>query len=136
SLCCYFCLTLYCSTLYSCFAFFQSTSTTEIYTLSLHDALPISSNQLVPRRAQRTPFSLVPTKTCWPLLNSGSLNCMPKARPRPVCMAQTMRTASAGPVLFSCCSIPQKYMVFPQTHVFRQQICQRWQKPSPRLLVL
>src|SRR5262249_59976441 len=30
-------------TLFSCFFFFNDTATTEIYTLSLHDALPISS---------------------------------------------------------------------------------------------
>src|SRR3712207_8404263 len=30
------------SRLYSCFFFFNDTATTEIYTLSLHDALPIS----------------------------------------------------------------------------------------------
>src|SRR3712207_9185828 len=35
---------LYCSVLYLCFFFFffNDTATTEIYTLSLHDALPIS----------------------------------------------------------------------------------------------
>ena len=33
--CCYFCC--------CCFFFFNDTATTEIYTLSLHDALPISS---------------------------------------------------------------------------------------------
>src|SRR2546422_5777386 len=30
----------------SCFFFFNDTATTEIYTLSLHDALPISDEQL------------------------------------------------------------------------------------------
>src|SRR5256885_2803778 len=34
--------------LYSFFFFFNDTATTEIYTLSLHDALPISSLSLVP----------------------------------------------------------------------------------------
>ena len=29
-----------------CFFFFNDTATTEIYTLSLHDALPISDNKL------------------------------------------------------------------------------------------
>src|SRR2546430_7725250 len=33
---------------YSRFIFFKDTATTEIYTLSLHDALPISRNQLAP----------------------------------------------------------------------------------------
>src|SRR2546425_10420787 len=35
-------LTLYCLSTYFCFFFFNDTATTEIYTLSLHDALPIS----------------------------------------------------------------------------------------------
>src|SRR3712207_9142907 len=33
-----------------CFFFFNDTATTEIYTLSLHDALPISAVPLVPLR--------------------------------------------------------------------------------------
>src|SRR2546430_14404017 len=33
------------TTLTSCFFFFNDTATTEIYTLSLHDALPISSRR-------------------------------------------------------------------------------------------
>src|SRR5256885_6643853 len=32
---------------FSCFFFFNDTATTEIYTLSLHDALPISRQRLV-----------------------------------------------------------------------------------------
>src|SRR2546422_7595910 len=35
------------------FFFFNDTATTEIYTLSLHDALPISSSSHRPRRAGR-----------------------------------------------------------------------------------
>src|SRR5258708_14139861 len=38
--------------------FFNDTATTEIYTLSLHDALPISSSrsaELKPRRGRRSP---------------------------------------------------------------------------------
>src|SRR2546426_3509251 len=46
---------------YSCFFFFNDTATTEIYTLSLHDALPISRanplNRPTPYRADRVPFS-------------------------------------------------------------------------------
>src|SRR5437899_12441692 len=34
------------------FFFFNATATTEIYTLSLHDALPISSGGNTPRQAQ------------------------------------------------------------------------------------
>src|SRR5437763_5636925 len=37
---------------YSLFSFFSAAATTEIYTLSLHDALPISSHQL------RTPITI------------------------------------------------------------------------------
>src|SRR2546430_17686462 len=44
---------------YSPFFFFNDTATTEIYTLSLHDALPISCDQallVVGRRRRRTRF--------------------------------------------------------------------------------
>src|SRR2546430_17502986 len=44
---------------YTLFFFFNDTATTEIYTLSLHDALPISSRV----RYWRTPFS-VEWRTC------------------------------------------------------------------------
>src|SRR5437868_12727058 len=40
------------------FFFFNDTATTEIYTLSLHDALPISAR--CPRRHQRTPPPATP----------------------------------------------------------------------------
>src|SRR2546429_5913446 len=38
------------------FFFFNDTATTEIYTLSLHDALPISPRAASPRRATRRPI--------------------------------------------------------------------------------
>src|SRR2546422_11593289 len=45
-----------CSTTLICFFFFNDTATTEIYTLSLHDALPISQRHPTPRRhVARTP---------------------------------------------------------------------------------
>src|SRR2546422_9246577 len=37
------------------FFFFNDTATTEIYTLSLHDALPISSHRTRPARPARAP---------------------------------------------------------------------------------
>src|SRR2546430_12369629 len=37
------------------FFFFNDTATTEIYTLSLHDALPISVPRMWPRRDERSP---------------------------------------------------------------------------------
>src|SRR2546429_6483259 len=44
------------------FFFFNDTATTEIYTLSLHDALPISSHaRLSGTRAERTALELVDT---------------------------------------------------------------------------
>src|SRR6266480_6386094 len=44
------------SSLYSCiFFFFNDTATTEIYTLSLHDALPISAGRSPPRGSGRGP---------------------------------------------------------------------------------
>src|SRR5258708_38962042 len=42
------------SSLFFVFFFFNDTATTEIYTLSLHDALPIS-NQCVRKRIRRIP---------------------------------------------------------------------------------
>src|SRR5256885_13049586 len=42
------------------FFFFNDTATTEIYTLSLHDALPISSNPLIPRIFIHRPFDHSP----------------------------------------------------------------------------
>src|SRR5215510_15227411 len=40
---------------YGSFFFFNDTATTEIYTLSLHDALPISSTRSFGRRPARRP---------------------------------------------------------------------------------
>src|ERR1035437_4206782 len=45
---------------WSCFFFFNDTATTEIYTLSLHDALPISccrSRSIASARSRRRPCS-------------------------------------------------------------------------------
>src|SRR5256885_4831171 len=44
------------------FFFFNDTATTEIYTLSLHDALPISEDEMVHRRRKRL-LARGPTKT-------------------------------------------------------------------------
>src|SRR2546427_6962685 len=41
------------SSVCGCFFFFNDTATTEIYTLSLHDALPISARRRAARRAPR-----------------------------------------------------------------------------------
>src|SRR5947209_19459001 len=38
--------------IYFCFFFFNDTATTEIYTLSLHDALPISDSEHEPTRVR------------------------------------------------------------------------------------
>src|SRR5258708_31891393 len=48
----------------SFFFFFNDTATTEIYTLSLHDALPISSNSSGSRPGRSHLFTKVTTGTC------------------------------------------------------------------------
>src|SRR5258708_21741077 len=47
--------------LFSSLFFFNDTATTEIYTLSLHDALPISRG--APRRSRPLPISKSPTRS-------------------------------------------------------------------------
>src|SRR5687767_15390476 len=44
------------SSLYMFFFFFNDTATTEIYTLSLHDALPIFGSRFRPKGKPRFPF--------------------------------------------------------------------------------
>src|SRR5690348_18348859 len=52
------------STTKSLFFFFNDTAPTEIYTLSLHDALPISSPPTRPRTA--TSATCTVRRACWP----------------------------------------------------------------------
>src|SRR2546427_403559 len=49
----------------SVFFFFNDTATTEIYTLSLHDALPISLSKTRPCRPRTCPSSLPSSARCW-----------------------------------------------------------------------
>src|SRR3712207_6935540 len=51
--------------------FFNDTATTEIYTLSLHDALPIS--------ARSSPTSTSSTPSGWPRASSGWATCSPSS---------------------------------------------------------
>src|SRR5216683_8193324 len=46
------------------FFFFNDTATTEIYTLSLHDALPICSSECSPTSVARRQYSLRSSATC------------------------------------------------------------------------
>src|SRR2546427_8877107 len=46
--------------IYSVFFFFNDTATTEIYTLSLHDALPISTTSTAPRARTRPSIARSP----------------------------------------------------------------------------
>src|SRR5256885_11951802 len=55
------------------FFFFNDTATTEIYTLSLHDALPISSRTAEPQRSPACPLTSV--------VRRGSPRRSPPARP-------------------------------------------------------
>src|SRR2546422_5402409 len=64
-----FFFTILAITLFFIFFFFNDTATTEIYTLSLHDALPISSGSILiwPRNhgnASNT-YSCMKWPTCW-----------------------------------------------------------------------
>src|SRR2546423_522140 len=59
--------------LYSFFFFFNDTATTEIYTLSLHDALPISGRVLV-RFSAFERFVHWMTATCFIILALSGLN--------------------------------------------------------------
>src|SRR2546427_2941608 len=58
----------------SFFFFFNDTATTEIYTLSLHDALPIS---IWPRPPVSLPMTLSLCPRCWSMLTSGAPNLTP-----------------------------------------------------------
>src|SRR5258708_38315204 len=58
---------LYRSISFYCFFFFNDTATTEIYTLSLHDALPISCNCL-----RQVSLNCIPFSNSSSALSSGS----------------------------------------------------------------
>src|SRR2546426_10018132 len=58
---------------YCFFFFFNDTATTEIYTLSLHDALPISSS--IFRLASSSPVSIIPAYRIQGLLPSAGIMC-------------------------------------------------------------
>src|SRR2546426_11849957 len=61
---------LYTFSLFYFFFFFNDTATTEIYTLSLHDALPISGRTIAPwcrtRGSQRSSVRRTIRRTCRP----------------------------------------------------------------------
>src|SRR3712207_9558426 len=61
---------LYILSFRDCFFFFNDTATTEIYTLSLHDALPIYAPR--PRSSRSTSPREVPVRTGWLALTSFS----------------------------------------------------------------
>src|SRR2546422_8659193 len=62
---------------YSSFFFFNDTATTEIYTLSLHDALPISGKVLI----RATAPDLAPAQTLVVIVPHGSSWMDPSAHP-------------------------------------------------------
>src|SRR5688572_33439834 len=49
-----------------CFFFFNDTATTEIYTLSLHDALPIFTGRDLWPVSESRPFGSPCSSRCWP----------------------------------------------------------------------
>src|SRR6266511_5484722 len=71
------------TTRFCCFFFFNDTATTEIYTLSLHDALPISQN--APSRAKTEPRRNAPAlwaSRIWPM--TAPVRPTPTEAPMPV----------------------------------------------------
>src|SRR5690554_5319806 len=90
--------------------FFNDTPTTEIYTLSLHDALPIS-NQPKPTHHNKTPFRLL---WSWPALNRAACHTLtPACSSQLICSLPTCKqncTSSAStvtmPPLSACNSVP------------------------------
>src|SRR3712207_8806380 len=57
----------------SCF-FFNDTATTEIYTLSLHDALPISTRTTCLSRTRAGKGSRIRLPNCWPQTSTKNLS--------------------------------------------------------------
>src|SRR2546427_3269136 len=82
------------------FFFFNDTATTEIYTLSLHDALPISAS-LHPAPAARAPGSRrrTPARVTKPLLARGAARECPARTPAPTgrCEREVAPFPSIGP---------------------------------------
>src|SRR2546426_12094761 len=75
---------------FSFFFFFNDTATTEIYTLSLHDALPISPPRARARpravpRAGRAPLARRPYDPPAPARPTRGRAPPPRTRPRPQC---------------------------------------------------
>src|SRR2546427_4266625 len=68
-------MVMLCSTSHSFFFFFNDTATTEIYTLSLHDALPISPGRRA-SRSRRAPWR----RGRWECPDRGSPEAPPRGR--------------------------------------------------------
>src|SRR3712207_9364161 len=65
---------------YLFFFFFNDTATTEIYTLSLHDALPISMSSSMPRRRRLTLVTNRSSPTSWTRSPSRSVSSFHPSR--------------------------------------------------------
>src|SRR2546427_12296187 len=67
-----------------CFFFFNDTATTEIYTLSLHDALPISLYEPMgrPRREHEQLLQLAGSRLCFDMVQQAlAVTCVPVIGP-------------------------------------------------------
>src|SRR3989442_8347854 len=67
------------------FFFFNDTATTEIYTLSLHDALPISSSSTTSTESARSPPATSPRSACSRAARSEEHTSELQSRPHLVC---------------------------------------------------
>src|SRR5256885_16961240 len=86
----------------SYFFFFNDTATTEIYTLSLHDALPISSPRTAP--PPKDSRSLIRTSTsCCPTASATTATRSPAARnPAPVRRSEEHTSELQSPCNLVC----------------------------------
>src|SRR5256884_8848089 len=76
------------------FFFFNDTATTEIYTLSLHDALPIFPTKIPTAAAQKS------SSTSWPRFSRRA--CKPRKRRRQNLPAPPRSPLPDHPLRFSC----------------------------------
>src|SRR6266536_1962012 len=123
--------------------FFNDTATTEIYTLSLHDALPIGNATIIP--PSRLPWAGPAPPRCSEDRKSTRLNsshewisyavfCLKKkidvprfpGKPRYSCVRRNRSPAASGPriagadsVSFSFPPQPPRSILFPYTTLFR-----------------
>src|SRR2546430_7606291 len=94
------------------FFFFNDTATTEIYTLSLHDALPISTRSWRLRRP-RHPASAVSACATGPTWSSRTTSCRGRGRDR----KSTRLNSSHSQISYAVFCLKKKKKTHIHTHV-------------------